>query len=43
MNTLVKAGIAAFLGGRALRRVILPIFVVMVLAAIVASIAVAHS
>jgi uncharacterized membrane protein (DUF4010 family) len=43
MNTVVKAGIAAFLGGRALRRVILPIFVVMVLAAIVASIAAAHS
>lgn len=43
MNTLVKGGIAAFLGGRALRRVILPIFVAMVLAAIVACIAAAHS
>jgi uncharacterized membrane protein (DUF4010 family) len=39
MNTLVKGGIAAFLGGRALRRVILPIFVAIALAAIVACIA----
>jgi hypothetical protein len=43
MNTLVKGGIAAFLGGRALRRVILPVFVAMALAAIVACVAAAHS
>jgi uncharacterized membrane protein (DUF4010 family) len=43
MNTLVKGGIAAFLGGHALRRVILPIFSTMVLAAIAASIAAAYS
>jgi uncharacterized membrane protein (DUF4010 family) len=43
MNTLVKGGIAAFLGGPALRRVILPIFAVLTLGAVVACIAVAHS
>jgi uncharacterized membrane protein (DUF4010 family) len=42
-NTLVKGGIAAVLGGPALRRVILPIFAVLALAAIVACIAAAHS
>jgi uncharacterized membrane protein (DUF4010 family) len=42
MNTLVKGGIAAVLGGPALRRVILPIFAAMALGAIVACIAVAH-
>ena len=43
MNTLVKGGMAAFLGGRALRRVTLPIFAALALAAIVASIAAAYS
>ena len=43
MNTLVKGGIAAVLGGRALRRVILPIFAAMALGAIVACVAVARS
>ena len=43
MNTLVKGGIAAVLGGPALRRVILPIFAAMALGAIVACIVVARS
>ncbi len=43
MNTLVKGGIAAVLGGPALRRVILPIFGVISLAAVVACIVVARS
>ena len=43
MNTLVKGGIAAVIGGPALRRVILPIFAAMALGAIVACIAVARS
>jgi uncharacterized membrane protein (DUF4010 family) len=43
MNTLVKGGIAAVIGGRALRRVILPIFAAMALGAIVACVAVARS
>jgi hypothetical protein len=43
MNTLVKGGMAAFLGGRALRRVTLPIFAALTLGAIVASIAAAYS
>jgi uncharacterized membrane protein (DUF4010 family) len=43
MNTLVKGGIAVVLGGPALRRVILPIFGIMTLAAVVACIVVARS
>lgn len=43
MNTLVKGGIAAVIGGPALRRVVLPIFAAMALGAIVACIAVARS
>jgi uncharacterized membrane protein (DUF4010 family) len=43
MNTLAKGGIAAVLGGRALRRVILPIFSAMALGAIAACIVVARS
>jgi uncharacterized membrane protein (DUF4010 family) len=43
MNTLVKGGIAAVLGGPALRRVILPLFAALTLGAIIACIAVAHS
>jgi len=42
-NTVVKGGIAAVLGGPALRRVILPIFAAMTLGAVVACIAVARS
>lgn len=42
-NTLVKGGIAAVLGGPALRRVILPIFAAMALGAIVACIVVARA
>jgi len=43
MNTLVKGVIAAVLGGAALRRVIIPIFGVITLAAVVACIVVARS
>jgi uncharacterized membrane protein (DUF4010 family) len=43
MNTLAKGGIAAVLGGPALRRVILPIFAAITLAAIVACLALAYS
>lgn len=43
MNTLVKGGIAAVLGGPALRRVILPIFGLMTLATAVACIIMARS
>ena len=43
MNTLVKGGIAAVLGGPALRRVIVPIFAAITLGAIVACIAVARA
>jgi uncharacterized membrane protein (DUF4010 family) len=43
MNTLVKGGIAAVLGGRALRRVVLPLFGVLFLAALVSCIVVACS
>ena len=42
-NTLVKGGIAAVIGGPALRRVIVPIFAVITLGAIVACIAAARS
>jgi uncharacterized membrane protein (DUF4010 family) len=42
-NTLVKGGIAAVLGGPALRRVILPIFGLMTLATVAACIAAARS
>jgi len=42
-NTLVKGGIAAILGGPALRRVILPIFGIITLAAVGACIVVARS
>jgi uncharacterized membrane protein (DUF4010 family) len=38
MNTVVKGVIAAFLGGRALRRVIIPIFTAMTVSAVVACI-----
>jgi uncharacterized membrane protein (DUF4010 family) len=43
MNTLVKGGIAAVLGGRALRRVILPIFALLALSAVLSCIWVAHT
>ena len=43
MNTIVKGGIAAFLGGPALRRVILPIFALLALGAMVACVLVAHA
>jgi uncharacterized membrane protein (DUF4010 family) len=42
MNTLVKGGIAAVVGGPALRRVILPIFGAMALGAVVACIVMVH-
>jgi uncharacterized membrane protein (DUF4010 family) len=42
-NTLVKGGIAAVLGGPALRRVIVPIFAAIALGAIVACVVVARS
>jgi uncharacterized membrane protein (DUF4010 family) len=43
MNTLVKGGIAAVLGGPALRRIIVPIFGLMTLATVVACIIAARS
>ncbi len=43
MNTLVKGGIAAVLGGSALRRVIVPVFGVLFLAALLSCIVVARS
>jgi len=41
MNTLVKGGIATWLGGQALRRVIIPVFAVLFLAAVASCIVVA--
>jgi uncharacterized membrane protein (DUF4010 family) len=43
MNTLVKGGIAAVLGGPGLRRIILPIFGFMTLATVMACLAAARS
>jgi uncharacterized membrane protein (DUF4010 family) len=43
MNTLVKGGIAAVVGGPALRRVILPIFIAMALGAFLACILMVHA
>ena len=43
MNTLVKGGIAAGVGGPALRRVILPIFIAMALGAFLACILMVHA
>jgi uncharacterized membrane protein (DUF4010 family) len=43
MNTLVKGGIAAVLGGPALRRVIVPVFAALTLATLAACIAMARS
>jgi uncharacterized membrane protein (DUF4010 family) len=43
MNTLVKGGIAAVVGGPALRRVILPIFIAIALGAFLACVLVARA
>jgi len=43
MNTLVKGGIATFLGGQALRRVVVPAFLALFLASVGACVVVAYS
>jgi uncharacterized membrane protein (DUF4010 family) len=43
VNTVVKGGIAAFVGGPALRRIIAPIFAALTVATLVACIVIAHS